>query len=111
MGQTLQQLAQTRPAGTVAVSALSPGAGEEILVKTIIISNNSGASSDYSIYHDDNGTTYDDTTRLFGPVTVADKESEVVEVNIMANDATGNIAVQNSVAASLNFTLYGSVFT
>lgn len=109
MAQTLQQLFQSRPSGTSAASVLSPSASEEALVKTILVCNTSSALATFRIFHDDDGTTYDENTALYWDIPVPAGKTAEVEVNAMMNSSTGNLAVRSNTADALTFTGYGSI--
>ena len=57
-----KQLGQVRPADTATTFIYSPAAGITGICKVFHIVNTSGSDVDYEIYHDDDGTTYDNTT-------------------------------------------------
>ena len=111
MAQNFKQLGQLRPANTTAASIYSPAASTETIVKTIIVSNTSGSDLKYRIFHDDDGTTYDETTALFWDVLLFKEESHVLELNVMMDDSTGNLAVRTDTATAATFTCYGSEIT
>ena len=110
MAQTLEQLGQLRPANTTAASLFSPTSGE-VLVKTVVCCNTSGATAKFRLFHDDNGTTYDETTALAWDVEVPADSVATVELNIMMDDSSGNLAVRTDTANAFTFTAYGSVVT
>ena len=103
------QLAQSRPSGTSAVSVFTSLTGHE--VTRIVICNTSGASATYSIYHDDDGSTFDETTALFFGVTLGANNTEIIDFGgaggglHMAKNA--QIAVQTGTGDALTFSLYG----
>jgi hypothetical protein len=101
------QLGQLRPANTTAASVYSPAASIETRVTAITVCNTSGAAATFRIFHDDNGTTYDQTTALYYDVPIAADDTVTLEVFILMNDATGNLAVRTSVNDALTFTAYG----
>lgn len=111
--QSLQgtlQLAQTRPAGTAAVSAIAKSKKRKLLLTTIVVANTTGSSANYSIYLDADGTTYDQTTALFYSVALSGNNTDVIEfLNGMPFDPTGagNLAIQASVGSALTFTVSG----
>ncbi len=103
-----KQLGQSRPSGTTAVSIYSPPASVTGNILTIFICNNtSGTAADYTLYHDNDGATYDETTMIHPPVNL--NPGEVIEVNtwIPMDDSSGNLAVKTSVANAITFTVYG----
>lgn len=108
MSTTLSQLGQLRPADTNAASLYSPAANVDAVIRQIIVCNTSGAASTFRIFHDDNGTTYDQGTALFYDVAIAADETLVLDVFICMDDDTGNVAVRSGNANALTFTAYGS---
>lgn len=111
MAQTLQQLAQARPANTTAASILTVSASTEALVKTIIVANTSSSSAKFRIFHDDDGTTYSEATALAWDILVEAGSMVAIETNICMNDSSGNLAVRTDTASALTFTAYGSIVT
>jgi len=109
MAQVVKQLGQLRPADLNAASVYATI--DSFIVKSIIVCNTSGAVAAYRIFHDSNGTTYDQTTALFYDIPIAANTTHTLEFNLMDNDATGNIAVRTSVANAITFTVYGSEIT
>jgi len=111
MAQIIKQLGQLRPANTTAASLYSPAASTETIVKSIIVSNTSGAGATYRIFNDDNGTTYDETTALFWDIVIDLDSTHTIEINLMMNVSTGNLAVRTNTNDALTFTAYGSEIT
>jgi len=111
MAQNWKQLGQLRPANTTAASLYSPAAATETLVKSIIVANTTALAAAYRIFNDDNGTTFDETTALFWDITLAANSTHTIEINLMMDDSTGNLAVRTDTANAINFTCYGSEVT
>jgi|TARA_Y100000296_G_C5174000_1_gene258951 hypothetical protein len=105
---SVKQLGQLRPANTTAASLYSPAANTNAILKTLVVCNQTAAPADYRVFHDDNGTTYDETTALFFDVTLAANVTDVIPLNAGMNDSTGNFAVRTDTNNALTFTLYGS---
>ena len=106
-GQSVaRQLAQALPAVTTAASLYTPGDGVQGIVKRIIICNRSAGNAAFDIYHDDNGTTYNDATALYLDQTVAAGITRVIEDELFV-DSSGNVAVKSDVTSALTFTMYG----
>jgi len=103
-----KQLGQLRPANTTATSIYSPGANTNTDIKGIHIANTSGATAAYRLFHDDNGTTYDETTTLAWDVSLAAGETINIDTLISMDDSTGNLAVRTDTANALTFTVYGA---
>ena len=111
MANSYQQLGQSRPSGTTATSLYSPGAGEEVIIKSIIVTNTSGSSATYRLFVDSNGTTYDETTAIAWDITLGGGETDIFEGTICMNDSSGNLAVRTDTADALTFTANGLVIT
>lgn len=107
---TRKQLGQTRPSDTSATSIISPTTGEVYSIGTIVICNTSDSDVTYSIYHDDDGSTYDETTALFWEATIRANSSDAISLFMAMDDPDGNLAVQSSVGNALTFTAYGAIF-
>lgn len=101
-----RQLAQSRPSTTAVASIYTPGDGVQAVVKTVIICNQSAGAAAFSIYHDDNGTTYDQTTQLYSDSTITAGNTRVLTDELFI-DSSGNVAVKTDVNSALTFTLYG----
>ena len=108
MTTTLKQLGQLRPADTNAASLYSPASAVDAVVKSIIVANTSGVDASFRIFHDDNGTTYDETTALFWDTPITADDTLVLGPFAAMADDTGNLAVRSSVGNALTFTAYGS---
>jgi len=104
-----RQLAQLRPGGTSATLLFSPDTSNPYTIDFINICNTSASSADISIYHDVDGTTYDQTTALIYQYTLAANEVLHLEANISHDLQSGGVAVQTSVASAITFTAYGEV--
>ena len=101
------QLAQARENSTNAVSIYSPGAGETVQA-FIKIANNTAAIAAVRIFHDDDGTTYDETTALAWDIDI--DPGQILEIDkIFMNNSSGNIAYRTSVANALTATVFGVV--
>lgn len=102
-------LAQTRPSSTSATSAFS-----SILATTITrihITNTTGSAAAASVYHDDDGTTFDQTTALLYSKSIAANTSETIEAASLDSGITvaagGAIGVRSQTPSALTFSLYG----
>ena len=105
----IKQLAQSRPAGTAAVSIYSPGANVEAAFR-ILVCNNTNAPAKYSIFVDDDGTTYDESTALAFEQEIGANETVSFPPStdkIAMNNEAGNLAVQTDVGDAITFTVNG----
>ena len=108
MAVTLEQLGQLRPANTTAASLFSPTSGE-VLIKTVVVCNTSGASAKYRVFLDDDGTTYDETSALFWDIELPADTTDTIEINLMMDNTSGNLAVRTDTNSAITFTATGSV--
>lgn len=114
MANTYKQLGQARENSTNAVSVYSPPAGAQTIIKTILITNTSGASATVRVFVDDDGTTYDESTAIVwdAQVPVNDTLSVTYQSDTLAmNNSAGNLAYKSSVANALTITVFGLEIT
>jgi len=111
MANTYKQLGQLRPADTSAASVYSPAASTSAIVKGIFVCNVDTSAHAFRLFHDDNGTTYDQTTALFYDVSVAANTTTQVTTVITMNDAAGNLAFRTDSPNNLVCTVYGMEIT
>lgn len=105
------QLAQAREASTNAVSVYSPGASTTAIIREIWLANTTANSATFSIFCDDNGTTYDQTTALVYLNTLEGYESRRIPCYITMNDSTGNLGYQLGTASAITITVFGVEIT
>lgn len=105
------QLAQSRLSGTVAAKIFNiadlvenPG---RVVVEHILISNSTGTDITFSLYHDKDGTTYDESTALYEAATACTYKTKQIDVNIGIENANENIAAKVDLSLGLTFTMYG----
>lgn len=106
------QLAQTRPSSTTAATAYTAPSGTRVEIKKIVIANVTGSSATYRLFHDDDGTTYDQTTALAYDVSVPANSSHVwsaQEDDGIGLRAGGSVGVRTDTSNALTFTIYGVV--
>ena len=101
-------LAQAR-GQTSAATAYNPGIGVRALIYHIIIANVDQGATTFSLFLDDDGTTYDDTTAIADTVSCG---SGIVvqydfEHGLPMNLNGGNLAILSSVNDSHTFTVIG----
>jgi len=104
------QLAQVRPSNTNANLLFKADLDTEIT--NIIVCNTTSTAARFSIYHDDDGTTYDANTKLYHEVSLAGQNSFQIARGLYGGAgisvaAGGNVAVQSDTANAFNFTAYG----
>lgn len=102
-----QFLNQHRPATTDPELLYSPGVGEQVIARQLIISNNDNQDREYSIYyhHDGNETTSD---RVIAPAAIIEAgQYIIIPLELPLRNSAGTIHVQTDKANELNFTLTG----
>lgn len=101
------QLAQHRENSTSAVSIYSPPTGRTVQ-GFLKLANLTDDAVQVSVFHDQSGTTYDESTAIFYNTYLY--AGQVLEVDhIFMNDSTGNLAYSSSVANAINATLFGII--
>tara|TARA_R110000803_G_scaffold1228_4_gene4002 strand:+ start:2348 stop:2689 length:342 start_codon:yes stop_codon:yes gene_type:complete len=106
-----RQLGQLRPANTTAASVFTPAVSGEYKITSILIANVSGSAALAGIYHDKDGSTYDETTAIVFNKRIAHEEYVhlIFEDGIGDYLAAGNLGVKTSVGNALTFTVYGEI--
>jgi hypothetical protein len=103
------QLAQIRPASTSAISIYQCNAGEQVQA-FVKICNVSSSQISARVFHDLNGSTYDETTALVWDLAIA--PGGLLELDhIFINNASGHLACRTDVANAMVATVYGVVKT
>jgi hypothetical protein len=101
--QLVQAVATTTP-----TSILSPDDNEEIEIIEIVIANTSNQNRWISVYHDADGTTYDDTTAVIHEETInSDSAPEEFPRESIFMCGQGNLAVEAQANTALTVTVYG----
>lgn len=111
MANNYKQIAQARENSTNAVSIFSPGANEEIIINFVNVTNTSGAAAKVRIFHDDDGTTYDESTANAWDINIPANSVWDREVQICMDNSSGNFAYRSDVANALTITIYGDRIT
>ncbi len=103
------QLAQLRPTPTTPVLAYTASVDTEITL--VVICNTTAADANFSVYHDDDGTIFDDDTALYKLQLVPARDTIEIELSHAGAGISvasgGSIAVASDTADAINFTLYG----
>ena len=103
-----KQLGQARPGDTNSVSIYSPAANVTTIITHIFVCNTTGNTPAYSIYCDDDGSTYDETSALYFANAMAANTTEKIPCFIAMNNSAGNLAVETDTADEITFTVFGS---
>ena len=102
------QLAQTSPAGTTAVTLYTATIGTE--VTRIQLVNYTGSPVDVEIYHDDDGTTFNNTTIIDKVSAPANQTTELLYRNGGQGISVligGSIGAKTATGSAVNITVYG----
>lgn len=103
-----KQLGQLRPADTNAASIYAPANGVTAVIKNIVVCNTTSSSVTFRIFHDDEGSTYDESTALVFDCTLLPNETKSFDGFKASATFGGNIGVRSSTGNAINFTLYGA---
>lgn len=101
-----QELGQVRENSTSAVSVYA--ASSLTKITSIVLCNQSGASSSFSLYLDSDGTTYDETTQLYDDAPIAANTTVQIDVEWWLA-AGGNLAYAAGNANAITITAFGEV--
>ncbi len=103
------QIAQNRPSGTSAVSAFTADLVTEITL--IVVCNTTASAAEFSVYHDDDGSTFTQATALHYAQTIGANETLYLGSEYAGAGMTikpdGQLGVQTNTANALTFTVYG----
>ena len=100
-------LGQLRPADTNAASIYSPAAGVTAEIESIFVANNTAGAIAFRLFHDDDGTTYDQNTALYYDESIAANKTKEINLKFWMRLSTGNLAGRSATNDALTFTVYG----
>lgn len=106
-----RQLGQVRPASTPATALFQPTKNAHYNIDLINIVNVGSVTANVSLFHDKDGSTYDETTALLWqcPLYVG----ETIQIEMAKGFAdyllAGSVAAQTSVSNAVTFTCYGEI--
>lgn len=104
---TYTQLAQLRENTTTATDIYNCQAGQTVQA-FLKISNVSSSAAEVRVFHDNSGSTFDESTAIVWDMRLL--PGEILEIDhIFINDENGYLGYRTSVANALNATLYGIV--
>lgn len=101
------QLGQLRPADTTAAAVYTKVQDATVWLDQLFICNTTASSADFRVFHDDDGTTYNETTALFFDEALAANTTRVLDLKMYMSTASGTIGVRTDTNSALTFTLYG----
>lgn len=80
-------------------------------ITRVVVCNTTGTAAAMSIYHDDNGSTFDATSALYEAKSVPANDTIEIKAESIGGgfmvSAGGQIGVKTGTASALTFTLYG----
>ena len=101
-------LAQVRPSASASTAYTSTLRTE---VTRIVVCNTTSNNATFSLYHDDDGTTYNQTTALYYDQTISGATSVSIASQAMGGGfmmARGaSLGVKSGTDAALTFSIYG----
>jgi len=103
-----KQLGQKRENSTNAVSVYSPAAEVTAIISSIRICNNTGSSRTFSLFVDDDGTTYDESTAIYFNSPLTANETLAIDGFMAMNNSSGNLAYSSSLANAVTITVFGA---
>ena len=106
-----KQLAQARENSINAVSVYSPGLSTTAIIKEIWLCNTTDTEARYSLFCDDNGTTYDESTALVWEAVLEADGSYRIPCYIPMNNTAGNFAYKQGTANAISISLFGAEIT
>jgi hypothetical protein len=100
-------LAQARPSSTSTATLYAPNVISNI--HTIVVCNTTGTDATYSIFWDNDGSTYDQSTALFYAVNLVANATDIIEFPLPLTmiDSSGNIGIQSGTSSALTYSLFG----
>lgn len=106
-----RQLGQVRPADTAATVLFQPAENTPYNIDLINIANVSASTIKVSVFHDRDGSTYNETTALLWESEILTDGVLHLELQLGIADylKAGSVAVQTNIADSATFTCYGEI--
>lgn len=104
-----RRLFQSRPSGTSAVAAYTHALFSQFEMNIIRAVNTTASAVVISIYHDPDGSTYDQDSALEYNVTLDPYQSLVISDEVVGYKNGETIGVQTDTADAVNFVGYGRV--
>lgn len=103
-----KEFGQLRMTSTSAESIYSPAVNVTGIILQINICNTTASAVVYSIYQDNNGSTYDAGTSLHFEQSIAAKTTIQIKGWYPMNNSSGNLAAQTDTANALTVTVHGT---
>lgn len=106
-----KQLGQARENSTNAVSVYSPPVSTNTIIKCITLCNTTSGNETFSLYMDDDGTTYNESTAKYFDFPLTAKDTLVINTYWAMNNSSGNLAYKVSAANAITITVDGAEIT
>ena len=104
-------IAQTRPSNTTASTAYT--ATLKTSISRIIVVNTTGSAATFRLFHDDDGSPYDETTAVVWDNSIASGGYVDLQAYLDAGAITiavsGTLGVRSGTGNALTFNVYGQV--
>ena len=104
-------LAQVRPSNTTAATAFTATLRTEIT--RVLVANTTGSAATFRLFHDDDGSTYDETTALIWDNSIATGAYVDLQAYLDGSGITlmpsGTLGVRSGTGSALTFSVYGTV--
>jgi hypothetical protein len=107
MTTVCKMLGQARLTNTDVYSLYSPPDGKQAIIRNIMLCNTSFSDVTYTLFHDDDGQIYLDSTTLYKNVTILEGATLTLDLHICMNNKNGNLAVRCNTPNALTVTAYG----
>lgn len=78
-----------------------------VKVEHIFVTNSTTTDQFFSLYHDKDGVTFDETTLLWTTTTAYAQGTIQIDANIGVDSKEENIGAKSMVALGLTYTIYG----
>lgn len=102
-------LAQLSPASKNTPELLySPGTDEEVNIEVIQVANFNNKDTEFVLYVDDDGTTYNDSTSVAIGKTKKETSDIAIDKTFPMNDSSGSIGIEVS-DTDCTITVWGTV--
>lgn len=98
-------------ATTSATSAYSPGSGETAIIKQITVCNHEATAQTWSLWIDNDGSTYDDDSVKYEDIDIDANTTEVIPCFYPMNNSSGNLAIKANADSKITISGHGAVIT
>jgi hypothetical protein len=108
----IKLLSQKMATNTNAFSLVARPRNSNLLVAFVFVCNTDANAATFNIFHDNNGSTYNNTTALYYNNVINAKTTTLLDfshcgIALNKDTAAGNLGAQANTANIINFTVYG----